>query len=215
MDAGLLPVKRLDHAKQRLAPHFDAADRRSIADALLEDALALCATTSQLTWWVVSDDDEVLQRAGARGLAVVRDEGLGLNAALECAITIVETAGASSVSVIPSDVPLAWQGDIQDLLDTGATSDIVVVPSSRDGGTNALFLSPVRLIEPRFGPGSLQAHLAEGERSGARTTILALDRLALDIDTLEDVDALLQRPDPAGRRSVALLRSLRGAAAGS
>ncbi|MDQ3645626.1 MAG: hypothetical protein M3345_01670, partial [Actinomycetota bacterium] len=107
MDVGLLPVKRLDRAKGRLAEHFDAAARRTIADALFEDALTLCAESPRLTWCVISDDDTVLERAVSRGLGTVRDEGAGLNEAIGLGISRARADGAKSVSVVASDIPLA------------------------------------------------------------------------------------------------------------
>jgi 2-phospho-L-lactate guanylyltransferase len=105
-------------------------------------------------------------------------------------------------------VPLAWAGDLQDIADTGATSDVVVVPS-RDGGTNALYMSPGDLMEPLFGEHSFKAHLHAAEELGKRCTILALARLELDIDTIEDVDAFLARPKVAETRSSVVLARAR------
>ena len=209
MDAGLLPVKALAHAKSRLAPLFDEDQRRAVATALLEDALALCASVDFLEWWVVSEDDEVLSRASDAGLKTVADPGEGLNAAVAAGIAEAVAAGAESLTVIPCDVPLAYKGDLVDLLDTGVTSDIVLVPSGGDGGTNALFLSPPGLIDPAFGPGSLQRHIALAEKKRYRCSILSLSRLALDVDTPDDVDAFLAAAGEFGGRSAELLRKLR------
>lgn len=209
MDAGVLPVKALDRAKERLSTHLEAADRRRVAEALFEDALDLCASVDFLEWWVVSDGTEVLERADARGFHTVADPGGGLNAALRTAITSIVTAGADSVTIIPSDAPLAFRGDLVDLLDTGATSDIVVVPSEKDGGTNGLFLSPPDLFEPNFGEGSLRKHLAIAERAAHRCSLLSLPRLALDIDTIEDVRDYLAKPKHAASRTATVLEELR------
>lgn len=207
MDAGILPVKRLDRAKQRLAGIFDDRQRADLARALLEDALELCESTPFLEWWVVTDDPEVSRLVSDRGLICMLDHGTGLNDALELAIDVV-APGARSVTIIPCDVPLAWSGDLQDILDTGATSDLVVVPSG-DGGTNGLYLSPPDLIPPRFGDGSFLAHIAQAEAIGKRCSILALPRLELDIDTIEDVDAYLARPKHGSNATTTVLSRLR------
>lgn len=209
MDAGLLPVKALGRAKSRLAPLFNEEQRRAIATALLEDALALCASADFLQWWVVSEDDEVLRRASDAGLKTVTDSGAGLNDAVAAGVAEAAAAGAESLTVIPCDVPLAYRGDLVDLLDTGATSDIVLVPSGGDGGTNALYLAPPDVIDPAFGPGSLRRHIALAERQRYRCSILSLPRLALDVDTPEDVDAFLAAAGEFGGKSAALLRKLR------
>ncbi len=194
MDAGILPVKRLDRAKQRLGQHFSDEARLQIARALLEDALRLCrATSGFITWWVVSDDSRVLDRAAAYNLFGLKDESETLNSAVAFATRRVQLEGATSVTIIPSDAPLAYEGDLRDLLDTGATSDLVLVPSERDGGTNAIYMKPPTLLDPQFGPQSLNAHMALAGRLGLRCSMLVLPRLSLDIDTLEDVDTFLKR----------------------
>ncbi len=209
MDAGLLPVKPLAQAKTRLRPHFAPRARAEVARALLEDALDLCVSSSFLRWWIVSRDPEVLGLAGERGLETLVEVGSGLNEAVAQAVPVLLAAGAGSMTVVPADVPLAWAGDLQDLLDTGMTSDIVVVPAAHGGGTNALYLSPPDLLlPPRFGPSSLQAYLAAADAGGYRCSILSLPRLALDIDTIVDVDAYLARPKPASSTTQKVLERL-------
>lgn len=208
MDAGILPVKRLDQAKQRLSPHVGESDRERIARALLDDALALCESVDFLQWFVVSDDSEVLEAAGSKGFSVVSDPGEGLNTAVALAVQAATAAGADSMTMVPCDVPLAFSGDLVDLLDTGATSDVVVVPSERDGGTNGLYLSPPDLLAPRFGEGSLRKHIDVAERSSLRCALLSLPRLALDLDTIEDVRDFLERPAHGRSRTRELLQGL-------
>ena len=212
MDAGILPVKGLDTAKQRLGEQLDDAQRREVALALAEDAMRLARESSFLTWWVVSDDDEIHDMARSYGLNGVKDQQEGLNPAVRQAVEVVVREGATSVTIVPSDVPLAYSGDVRDLVDTGATSEIVLVPSAKDGGTNALYIRPPDLIVPRFGEASMQAHLALAERLGHRCSILVLPRLALDIDTIDDVDEFLAK-DTVGRSSTAaVLKKIRGKA---
>ena len=209
MDAALLPVKRLDRAKGRLAAGFDAPARAGIARALFEDALDLCAATPWLRWWVVSDDAEVLATAAARGLDTLEDQGSGLNDALALGVKVLLGEAADSVTIVPCDVPLAYEEDLRDILDTGSTSDVVVVPSDGDGGTNGLYLSPPDLLAPRFGAASLNAHYDAAASLRLRCSILSLPRLALDIDTVADVDAFLARPVYGPSRTRDVLQKLR------
>ncbi|MGH2786579.1 MAG: 2-phospho-L-lactate guanylyltransferase [Actinomycetota bacterium] len=208
-DAGLLPVKELSRAKSRLGRHFADEDREEIARALLHDALELCASSDFLRWSVLSADDEVLLAAADRGLGVIPEKTAGLNAGIAGAVAQIVAEGPASLTIVHADIPLAWRGDLVDILDTGATSDIVVVPSRRDGGTNALYMQPAGAIEPQFGAGSLMAHVRLAERLGLRCSMLSLPRVALDIDTLDDVDAFLDARRPAPTRTAEVLTRLR------
>ena len=209
MDAGILPVKSLGRGKERLASHLDGAERRRLTEALFADALDLCDSVDFLEWWVVSDGPEVLEQAQARGFNTVADPGDGLNPALTAAIAAALATGAESVTIIPSDAPLAFRGDLVDLLDTGATSDLVVVPSEKDGGTNGLYMSPPELFRPTFGEGSLRRHLDMAAKAGYRCSLLSLPRLALDIDTIEDIRDYLAKPKHAPSRTATVLEDLR------
>jgi len=207
MDAGIVPVKRLGHAKRRLEEHFSRADCTRIARAMFEDTLALCRSADFISWWVVSDDPVVIDAAAEHGVRTHRDGGTGLNSALLEAIAVVTASGARSVTILPSDTPLARRSDLDDILDTGVTSDLVVVPSRGDGGTNALYMNPADLMEPQFGAGSLAAHVREAQERKLRCSILTLERVELDIDTIEDVDAFLEVAERG--RTYDLLKELR------
>jgi 2-phospho-L-lactate guanylyltransferase len=207
MDAGILPVKRLDRAKGRLGVFFDDRARVAIAGVLLERAFAVLGGSDFLSWWIVTDDDGVDERARRLGFGVVRDPGVGLNEALRVGIRDVVRAGAASVTIVPADLPLAEPEDLVDVVDTGATSDVVVVPARTGGGTNALYLRPPALIEPSFGARSLAAHVGAAEERGARCSILPLPRMELDIDTPEDLELLMEGGGGATAAIVAALGS--------
>lgn len=208
MDAGIVPVKRLSAAKSRLRAELGDDQAASLARALLHDVLETCAQVHELKWWVVTEDDEVKSTAATFGFEAIGDPGTGLNKALMRAAVEVKGHGAASMTIVPSDVPLAAPVDVRDLLDTGATSDMVVVPSGKDGGTNALYVSPSDLLEPRFGRNSLQAHIAHADAHRLRCAVLSLPRLALDLDTVDDIDDLLGAARGHGRKTIALLETL-------
>jgi 2-phospho-L-lactate guanylyltransferase len=214
VQVGLLPVKHLGRAKQRLAGHFDARTRIEVARAMLSDALELCRATPFLAWWVVSDDAEVAERARRMGLRTLGDAPDGLNASLAGAMATASAEGAASVTVLPADVPLARPEDVRDLVDTGATSDIVVVPARR-GGTNGLHLAPPTVLAPSYGPGSLAAHLEAAAHARLRCSILDRPGLSLDVDTIADVNDLLETEREHRSHTVKLLEALRAASPGA
>jgi 2-phospho-L-lactate guanylyltransferase len=195
MDVGILPVKSFEFAKQRIADVLGDEARRALASALLDDALALCAAADWVRWWVVTAEPMVARRAERFGFDILEDPGGGLNPALRSAVSQAGATGAGSVTIVPADVPLGTRADLMDLFDVGATSDMAIVPALRDGGTNALYMSHAGLIEPAFGPRSLETHLKSASRAKLRCSILQLPRLALDIDRVEDVAELLERPE--------------------
>src|SRR5206468_4246026 len=89
-------------------------------------------------------------------------------------------------------VPLISGDDIRALLEAaGAWKQTVIVGASHDRqGTNALLLRPTNVIAPAFGPPSVGRHVQLGLAAGAHTVVLSGLRLALDIDTPDDLQAL-------------------------
>ena len=207
MLAGVLPIKQLQRAKQRLSEVLSGEERISLARALANDSLALAAQIGELDWWVVSDDAEILALADSLGFTALQDAGADLNEALTAAAAALEQQGAEAMLILPTDIPLARPDDIADILDTGATSEVVVVPSLGDGGTNALYLEPPKLLEPRFGPASLETHLRAADDKGVRCALLDLPRVSLDIDTADDVRTFLDRAPQTGE-TIAFLEPL-------
>jgi 2-phospho-L-lactate guanylyltransferase len=208
MDVGLLPVKDPARAKRRLGPAFNERERSAIARALFDDALSLCGRVERVHWWVVSDDAAIRATASAAGFAVLQDAGGGLNTALRLALDSPAVARADSVVIVPADIPLATEAEMADLLDTAEISDVVVVPSARDGGTNGLCMRPPGVIGPSFGPASLDAHLRSGREASLRCSLLELPGLGLDIDRVEDIATFLEDPAAPGTATGRLIAEL-------
>jgi 2-phospho-L-lactate guanylyltransferase len=182
----VVPVKPLGRALGRLARWLDAPARRELQAAMVADVLgALVSAPGVARTWVVSGDP-----------------------------TVRELAGAALVAM--GDLPLATAGEVGRVVAAAPPGPGAVLVSSRDGtGTNALLLRGPYALEPAFGEGSLARHLAR-----ARERRLALVRvesaaLALDIDTIEDLEMLaLANAECASRRLLAALGILEPALPG-
>ena len=101
------------------------------------------------------------------------------------------TRGASTMLLLPADIPLVTKADIQALLAQHTRPGVTLAAAGSDGGTNALLVSPPDIIAPAFGENSCQRHSAHAREQGLEPTVLNTSGLNLDIDTLEDIHALL------------------------
>jgi 2-phospho-L-lactate guanylyltransferase len=192
--APLVPVKRLDDAKGRLAPELGPIERRLVAIAMLEDVLAaVAAADAQATAVVVSPDREVWRRAEALGCRVVEEpDGGDLNTALRLAAGAAgAVGGADGLLVVAADLPLAEPSALARVAGALEGAPVVVVPSADGAGTNVLGWRDPAAFEPRFGPGSAARHLAvDGAVRVDEPT------LAADVDTAADLAAALGRLAP-------------------
>ncbi len=100
--------------------------------------------------------------------------------------------GATTVLLVPIDVPLVTPDDFGRLA-ASARPGLIVVPSADGTGTNALVRTPPDVIESRFGPGSFRAHMDQARAKGIFAEALRLPGLMFDIDTRDDVNELLAR----------------------
>jgi 2-phospho-L-lactate guanylyltransferase len=194
MPVPLVPVKALAAAKGRLRPWLSPLERRLLAIAMFEDVVAALQAVAGLEApVVVSPDREVWRRAEAIGCRVVEEPAGagGLNGAL--ALAAAGLADADGLLVVAADLPLASASSVDRVLAAAAAAPVVVVPSHDGDGTNVLAWREPRSFAPRFGPDSAARHL-----SAPGAVRLDDRRLALDVDTVEDLRLVADLADPDG-----------------
>lgn len=200
MATAILPVKRFDAAKQRLAVGIDAERRRELAAAMVADVLeAIGAARTVARTIVVSGDPLAQELAAAAGAEVVPDptDAGHVEAAL-AGIARAEVEGEECVVLLPGDCPLLDPRELDRLL-TGVPAPYVgIVPDRHGTGTNALVLSPPGAIAPAFGEGSCERHVAAARAAGIPFGIEELPSLGLDLDTPADVIALTRALEAGG-----------------
>lgn len=196
----MVPVRSLEGAKSRLGEVLDPEERRDLVVELLGRTIdALRGAEGVDSVIVVSRDEAALDIARARGAIALRQTRGGLNAALEEARAMALDLGATTLLVVPGDIPAISAGAVDDLLrslppasGTPAAADargVVALVSDRHGrGTNVLLLAPPDLIAFAFGGDSRVAHRELALGAGAQY----LERegpLSLDLDTPDDLIA--------------------------
>jgi len=207
----VLPVKRFDDAKQRLATGFDDERRRQLVAAMVADVLEAIGEARTIERTIVVSGDPVAQELAAEhGAEVVPDPGdAGHVQAALAGIARAEVEGEGRVVLLPGDCPLLDPRELDRLL-TGVPERYVAAAPDRHGtGTNALVLSPPSAIVPAFGEGSCARHVDLAREAGVPFGIEQLASLGLDLDTPADVIALsrelISRPGRA-RRTARVLK---------
>jgi 2-phospho-L-lactate guanylyltransferase len=188
----VLPVKRFDAAKQRLAAGVEPERRRDLVAAMVADVLEAIggARTIERTIMVTGDPlaQELAAEAGAEVVPDPADAG-HVEAAL-AGIARAEADGARCVVLLPGDCPLLDPRELDKLLTGVPDTYVGVVPDRHDEGTNALVLAPPSAIVPSFGPGSRARHVEAARAAGVAYGVEELASLGLDLDTPADVVAL-------------------------
>jgi len=203
MATAVLPVKRFDAAKQRLAAGLDEERRRELAGAMVADVLEAIGNARTVERIIVVTGDPIAQELAAEaGAEVVPDpEDAGHVQAAQAGIARAEVEGAELVVLLAGDCPLLDPRELDRLL-TGVPGRYVgIVPDRHGTGTNALVLSPPDAIVPAFGEGSRDRHVKAARQADLPFEVEELPSMELDLDTPADVIALTRELEPRPGRA--------------
>lgn len=203
----VVPMRTLGGGKARLGEVLDAEEREELVLGMLRHTLVVldgwpaCAAIH-----LVSPDPQLLETALEVRVRRHLQAGEGLNAGIRLGRDAAADEGAAALLVLPGDLPhLEVEALDRVVLAADATVAaaqggpvVVVVAADARGGTNALLLRPVDVIEPHFGVASLEAHLRAAALADAAVQVVADPVLGFDLDTAED----LERVDPIRLRAL-------------
>lgn len=185
----ILPVKRLDAAKQRLSSSLKPAQRRELMAAMFRDSLEAIGVARLVgRVIVVTSDPEIAAVAEASGAEVLPDSPQGGHS--QAAMIGIAAVTEGPAILLPGDCPLLEPREIDGLLTALPTPFVTVVPDRHGTGTNALVLNPANAIEPSFGEGSCARHVAAAKAAGIPHAVDPVPSLGLDMDTPADIVAL-------------------------
>jgi 2-phospho-L-lactate guanylyltransferase len=189
----VVPVKSLGASKKRLSSVLNPQERSQLTLAMLEDVLSALQTSTVDHTVVASNDLTVHDAVDKFGVMYLTQKTSGLNSAIEEATEWCMQEGAEAVLVLPADIPLLSPADVDRIVKLGKYEEQTVVLSpSYDGGTNALFQSPLNLIRVCFGSRSFAKHIKETQSKGVCLRLYYSRNVATDIDSAEDLSKLLK-----------------------
>ncbi|CAN5781908.1 2-phospho-L-lactate guanylyltransferase [soil metagenome] len=194
--AALIPIKRFEDAKGRLAPALTPDERVRLARWLAGRVLA---AATPLPVFVACDDEAVAEWSEQGGATVLWSPGMGLNGAVDASRETIAGKGFDHLVIAHSDLPLARE--LRTIVEDGTVS---LVPDRRRDGTNVLAMPVNARITASYGANSFQAHLdmaVADNRYGVQ--IVDDERLAHDVDTPDDLaDPILHEVLPTWLRTI-------------
>jgi 2-phospho-L-lactate guanylyltransferase len=200
----VVPFKGTANAKQRLAAALTPAQRQALALVMLEDVLQTLAAVGELSGvLVVTTDPAAAALAAQHGAEVSSAHASeGHTGAVMGQVGALLSRGVGLMTV-PGDIPLVTPDDIRQLLDAHATSaGFTIAPARDDLGSNAVLCTPAGAVPLRFGDNSFFPHLATARAHGLEPRVVRLPRIALDIDTPEDLALFLATPSNTRARAL-------------
>lgn len=185
-----VPLKRLDHAKRRLAPVLGERERAALALAMFEDVVDACLAQRGWEVLVVARDDDVLERIARRGARAVRERGSSLGAAIRQVESMLSPD--DDLGVVLGDLPFVTADAVASALEAPAA--VSAVPAHSDGGTNVLIRKPWPSIAARFGRASFAKHRSDAHDAGVSFETIESDALAFDLDRPGDLAQVATAP---------------------
>ena len=182
----LVPVKPPAVGKSRLLG-LDAAVRRSLAEAFAQDTVAAClAAGSVARVLAVTDDARFSSMLAAIGAESIPDGVTDdLNGALRLAAAEAHRRWPELTPVaLCADLPCLRADDLDAALARFVPSQPAFVPDAAGTGTT-LYVADIDLFDPRFGPGSRDAHIDAGADELADVPA----SVRRDVDDLDDLRA--------------------------
>ena len=156
--------------------HASPEVRRALSEAMLADVVAACGAVGRV---------EVVTTGGGQGPAVA---------------SVLAHVEAGPVLVVNADLPCVTAPDLDVLM--AATPALA---EANDGTTNALSLTGPESFAPLYGAGSANRFRAHFTELGLECVTVQLPNLADDVDTLGDVERVLDRCGVHTRRAFELI----------
>ena len=161
---------------------------------MLQDVLKSVASSDEIeSTIVVSPEQEAVNLAKSLGFsALLEKTQRGVNVAVNIANEYCLNNGASSTIVLPADIPLIKPGDVKKIVNASKNSkSVVIIPSKRMDGTNALLRSPPDVIPTSYNDASYISHKKYALQQKIPISIIKLYSVMLDLDIPEDLEEFM------------------------
>lgn len=191
----IVPVKSFENAKSRFGSLLSTHERIRLSGMLLERTICTLKKVSSIQEiLLVSTDSRIRGVARKYGVTFLEEfKEAGVNSAVSLADEFCISARADASLVLPIDLPLIFPEDIDIMCKTVPDNDncIILCPSYKFDGSNVLLRKPCNIIRTSYDENSYPKHVLAGIKNNVNTRVLYLNRLMIDIDTVNDIEKML------------------------
>ena len=189
----IIPVKTFQRSKTRLQLSEDKTNK--LCRLLLEEVIKTSLESKLIDKVVVVTSEEqisdIIEKYDCKKIPDKEEKSVNYAVAL-AEEYLLENEFTHSI-VLPLDVPFFYSEDLKNLLKFTTERSVVIVPSRHFDGTNALVRTPINSMKPRYDEGSYSFQIDSAEKFNVKISIGLINRLMLDIDSIEDLDFALKQ----------------------
>ncbi|MDH3657430.1 MAG: 2-phospho-L-lactate guanylyltransferase [Nitrosopumilus sp.] len=192
--AAIIPVKTFSKAKTRLdlSPH----QKENLCKIMLEEILHTVSISPQIEKIIIVTKEEKAIEIGKKfnAITIIDEKEESVNSAVALADKYLLENGLDVSIVFPQDIPYIKTQDIDFMLNYKAPPNfVIVVPSRRFDGTNALVRMPVDLMETHYDEDSYKIHMNTAKEHTLNVALIFVKRIMWDVDNDEDLKFLLEQ----------------------
>tara|TARA_B100000029_G_scaffold99274_1_gene89461 strand:- start:1019 stop:1648 length:630 start_codon:yes stop_codon:yes gene_type:complete len=189
----IIPVKSFQRSKTRLG--LSEEKTKELCRLLLDEVVKTVSESKVIDKTIiVTDEEQISDIIKKYDCEKIQDEQeTSVNNAVGLAEEYLLENGFTHSIVIPLDVPFFNLEDLENLLKFSSKNSVLIVPSRHYDGTNALVRMPINSMKPRYDQGSYSFQIDSAKKFNVKISIGLINRLMLDIDSIEDLDFALKQ----------------------
>lgn len=189
--AAIIPVKTFSKAKTRLGLSQEKTEL--LCKEMLNEVLATVTQSRVNKTVLISRDESALQIGKKYDAVCIHEENeKGVNAAVSLAENYLLENDFDVSVVFPQDLPLMQPSDVNSLLAFRKNAEsLLVVPSRKFDGTNALLRTPPNIMETHYDEDSYKIHLTTARSRGIAASFVLIQRIMLDVDEMSDIGYII------------------------
>ncbi len=192
----IVPVKTFSRAKTRL--NLSTEKTEQICRIMLESVLHTISQSDIVEKTVIVSKDEIALNMGKKfgAVQIYDEEELGVNNAVMLGDNYFAKEEFDTTIVFPQDIPLVQAEDIRTLFEMRDSERcVLVVPSRKFDGTNALLRMPIDVMNTHYDEDSYKIHLNTAEKKNASSALILIGRIMLDVDDQDDLRLIINQHD--------------------
>ncbi|MDQ4072846.1 MAG: 2-phospho-L-lactate guanylyltransferase [Thermoproteota archaeon] len=198
----IIPIKRISNSKSRLSTLLDNQERIKLTELLISDLIEKTRRIENSQSIIVCSE-KITQLDKYKDIIILREgNSNGVNNAIRIADRFIDDGnddeggkGFSESLIIPIDLPLLSVSTLNEIIKYSRkfSKFVGIVPSKRFDGTNILLRKPCSIINTFYDNNSYYNHVKTAKEKGLKTEIFDFENLMLDIDTLDDITAAIEK----------------------
>jgi 2-phospho-L-lactate guanylyltransferase len=192
--AAIIPVKTFSNAKTRLQLPTEKVEK--LCKIMLEEILQVLSASTKIEKIIlITKEQKAIEIAKKFNAIIIIDEKEeGVNQAVSLADEYLLENNFNTSIVFPQDIPYIKIEDIDFMLKYQMHPNfVIIVPSRKFDGTNALVRMPIDLMKTHYDDDSYRNHMITAKEHTLNVGMVFVKRIMLDVDNQEDLEFLLEQ----------------------